>query len=79
MEFGAEGDLEESVDDLGVGEGLALDRAAMGDVGVLGRGEHRARQGGQRDAMVTTQELRSLPNVMIVSRSDAAPRTHHGD
>ena len=37
MEFGAEGDLEEAVDDFGVGEGLALDRAAMGDLGVLGR------------------------------------------
>ena len=49
MEFGAEGDLEEPVDDLGVAEGLALDRAAMGDFGVFGGGEQSARQAGQRD------------------------------
>ena len=30
VKFGAERDLEEAVDDLGVGEGLALGRAAAG-------------------------------------------------
>ncbi len=37
MEFGAEGNLEEAVDDLGVGEILALDRAAVSDLDILAR------------------------------------------
>ena len=53
MELGAEGDLEESVDDLGVGEGLALDRAAMGDLGVFGR----------RCAASRRQEPRSVASI----------------
>ena len=38
LEFGAEGDLEKAVGDLGVGEGLALGGAALGDLGMLGGG-----------------------------------------
>ena len=37
MEFGAERDLEKAVDDFGVGEILALGRAALGDLGELPR------------------------------------------
>ena len=44
VEFGAERDLEEAVDDFGVGEALALGRAAVGDLGVLGRGGRRGQQ-----------------------------------
>jgi hypothetical protein len=36
MEFGAEGGLEKSVDDFGVGEGLLLGVLPRGDGGILG-------------------------------------------
>ena len=42
VEFRTEGDLEEPIDDFGVAEGLAFDRAAMGDLGILGRGRRAA-------------------------------------
>ncbi len=45
VEFRAEHDAIESVDDLGVGEGRALGRAALGDFGMLGPRVRRPERG----------------------------------
>ena len=50
MKLGAERDLEEAVDDFGVGEGLAFGGAALGDLGVFGGGEAGGEDGHAGDA-----------------------------
>jgi hypothetical protein len=49
MEFRAEHDTEEPVDDLGVGEALALLGAVLGDLGMLRARFRRYRYGRDRD------------------------------
>ena len=60
VEFGAERDLEESVDDLGVGEGLALGGAAFRDLGVFGGGR---RLRGQRRSATSDARRMAAPSV----------------
>jgi hypothetical protein len=59
MKFRAEHDAEEPVDDLGVGETLALLGPLLGDVGMLGTRVRRYPQGCNGDAE-KQQEARSM-------------------
>ena len=81
MKFSAEGDLEKPVDDFGVGEGRALDRAAMGDLGVFGRGRRAAAKMTRLTMTASVTKISTAiawswiqPNVMTISRSDVTPR-----
>ena len=49
MQFGAESDLEEPVDNLGVGKGLALDGAPAADLVMFRRGRNDRRGGENED------------------------------
>ena len=90
LKFGAEGDLEEAVDDFGVGEGLALDRRGAGRSRRLRRlqaprrAEHapvpassaaQESAGRTRPCRLQSAERRAEPAERHDAlRSDAAPR-----
>ena len=75
MEFGAERDLEEAVDDLVVGEAPRLQRAAVGDLGVFGK---RCRH--QRSERHAAERQKTEPTERHECRAlIGAPRgAHHG-